>query len=188
MRSFVLTILLVVVTFGLAGCCSPEPIKTLAVPLRPQQTNMWCWAASGEMCMDFLGTDVQQCDEANKQFGRSDCCNSPVPSACINGGWPEFDKYGFSFSRTSNTALTFDQLKEQIYCRNKPVAFSWHWLGTGGHMMVARGYVSVDGTNWVYISDPWEPNVGDQRLITYASYVSGADHTHWDDFYDITKK
>ena len=187
MRSFVLTILLVT-TFTLAGCCNPEPIKTLPVTLRPQETDMWCWAASGEMCMDFLGTDVQQCDEANKEFGRSDCCHSPVPNDCVNGGWPEFDKYGFTFSRTSNTALTFDQLKEQIYCRNKPVAFSWHWNNGGGHMMVVRGYVTLEGTNWVYISDPWAPNVGDQRLITYAAYVSGPGYTHWDDFYDITKK
>ena len=186
MRGFVLTILLIA-TLYLAGCCNPEPLKSLSTTLRPQETNMWCWAASGEMCMDFLGTDVQQCDEANKRFGRTDCCSSPVPGACINGGWPEFDKYNFSFSRTSNTALTWDQLKEQIYCKNKPVAYSWHWNGGGGHMMVARGYVTLEGVNYVYISDPWPPNTGDLRIITYAAYVSGAGYTHWDDFYDITK-
>jgi hypothetical protein len=138
--------------------------------------------------MDFLGTDVQQCDEANKRFSRTDCCNNPVPNACINGGWPEFDKYGFTFSRTSDTALTWQQLTEQIFCKNKPIAFSWHWNGGGGHMMVVKGYVSVDGSNFVYVADPWAPNVGDQRLVSYAAYVSGSGYTHWDDFYDITKK
>ncbi|MEA2207185.1 MAG: hypothetical protein QOE77_3961 [Blastocatellia bacterium] len=185
-RGFVLSVC-VIATLGLAGCCNPEPLKSQSVALRPQETNMWCWAASGEMCMEFLGTNVQQCDEANKQFNRNDCCNNPVPGACINGGWPEFNKYNFTASRTSNTALTWTQLTEQIYCKNKPIAFSWHWTGDGGHMMVARGYATIDGTNYVYINDPWAPNVGDQRIITYASYVSGSDHTHWDDFYDITK-
>ena len=53
------------------GCtCTPEPLASQAVSLRGQETPVWCWAASGEMCMDFLGTDVSQCDEANKRFGR----------------------------------------------------------------------------------------------------------------------
>ncbi len=43
------------------------------------------------MVMGFLSVSVTQCDEANKRFGRSDCCNSPTPNDCVNGGWPEFD-------------------------------------------------------------------------------------------------
>ncbi len=173
----------------LTGCtCTPEQITTQPVTLRPQETSMWCWAASGEMCMDFLGTNVTQCDQANKQWGRTDCCNNPVPAACIDGGWPEFDKYNFTFTRTSNAALTWDQVKEEIYCRKKPFAFSWHWNDGGGHMMVVRGYVTLEGTNYVYVNDPWAPNEGEQRIDTYASYVSGSTYTHWDDFYGITKK
>jgi Papain-like cysteine protease AvrRpt2 len=66
-----------VITLCVGGCCRPEDIGTQIVPLRGQETPVWCWAASGEMVMDFLGTDVSQCDEANKRFGRNDCCNSP---------------------------------------------------------------------------------------------------------------
>lgn len=187
MRPLMLIGCLVILVFQTA-CCNPEPIATQAVSLRPQETGMWCWAASGEMCMDFLGTNVSQCDEANKRFGRTDCCNDPVPGACVNGGWPEFDKYGFTFARTSNSPLSWNQVKEQIYCRKKPFAFSWHWSGGGGHMMVVRGYVTLEGTNYVYVNDPWAPNVGDLRIQTYASYVSGSGYTHWDDFYDITKQ
>ncbi len=175
-------------TLLLAGCCTPEPLGTQAVTLRAQETNMWCWAASGQMCMAYFGTTVSQCDEANKEFGRNDCCNNPAPALCVKGGWPEFDKYGYTFTRSSNAALTWPQLTEQIYCAKKPFAFSWHWTGTGGHMMVARGYASIDNTNYVYINDPWEPNVGNQRIIAYSAYVSGSDHTHWDDFYNIAKK
>jgi hypothetical protein len=175
----------------MAGCvCAPEPISTQAVTLRPQETSMWCWAASGEMTMDFLGGNISQCDEANKRFNRSDCCHSPVPAACVNGGWPEYDKYQYAADRTSNAALSWEQVKEQIYCKKKPFAFSWHWPGGGGHMMVVSGYVALEGGgNYVYVKDPWAPNVGNEEIITYDYYVSSTGHhTHWDDFYNITKQ
>jgi len=188
MRKLLISLVLLVCAL-MAGCrCTPAVIGSQPVTLRPQETGMWCWAASGEMIMDFLGTDVSQCDEANKRFGRTDCCNSPVPAACVNGGWPEFDKYGFGFSTTSNAALTWDQVRDQIYCKRKPWAITWAWTGGGGHMMVGIGYTTIDGTNWVAINDPWAPNVGDQYMRTYDQYVSGPGYTHWDDYFDVTKK
>lgn len=173
----------------LSGCdCEAGPASSLAVPLHGQETSVWCWAASGEMVMDFLGTNVTQCDEANKRFGRTDCCNSPRPTACVNTGWPEFEKYGFTFNRTSNAALSWEQIRQQIFCKKKPIAFSWHWSGGGGHMMVVTGYAEVAGTKWVYYDNPLPVNVGSHEFKTYADWVSGPGYTHWDDFYDITKQ
>jgi hypothetical protein len=171
-----------------------RPSVSLSVTLRPQETNMWCWAASGRMTMEYLGHSVAQCTQANNRLGRSDCCtiascpNPPGSDPCVQGGWPEYDKYGFTASNTSDAALSWDQLWEQFTCKGKPVAFSWHWPGGGGHMMVARGAkIMADGTQMVLVSDPWSPCSGDVRWITYSSYVSVAgDHTHWRDYYDIT--
>ena len=172
------------------GCCNPGNIGSVPVTLNAQQTGMWCWAASGQMTMNFLhsASNVQQCDEANKRFGRNDCCNSPTPNACVVGGWPEYPKYNFKADNTSNAPLTWDQVKSQIYCAKKPFAFSWHWNSGGGHMMVATGYVTIDGTNYVSVNNPWPPNVGVQEVDTYEEYVgvTGYDHTHWDDYYNIT--
>lgn len=172
------------------GCCNPGNIGSVPVTLNAQQTGMWCWAASGQMTMNFLhsAANVQQCDEANKRFGRNDCCNSPTPNACVVGGWPEYPKYNFKADNTSNAPLTWDQVKGQIYCAKKPFAFSWHWNSGGGHMMVATGYVTIDGTNYVSVNNPWPPNVGVQEVDTYEEYVGGTgyDHTHWDDYYNIT--
>ena len=148
---------------------------------------MWCWAGSGQMVMEFLGVKVTQCDEANKRFGYSDCCGRPAPRHCIQGGWPEFGKYGFKYKTTSDAPLTWAQIRDQIFCRKEPFAFSWHWKGGGGHMMVAVGYVTIDGTNFVSVNDPWPPNGGTQYTKTYDNYVSGPDHTHWDDYYDVEK-
>jgi hypothetical protein len=180
--------------FLLGGCvCTPAVIGAQAVTLRPQETNMWCWAASGQMVMEFLDHNVNQCTQANNRFGRTDCCNSPVPNACVNGGWPEFNKYNFDFKTTSDAPLTWNQVREQIFCKRKPYAFSWHWAGGGGHMMTVIGYVSVSGTDYVTVNDPWPPpssgvSGGDQRVVTYDAYVSGSGYTHWDDYYDVTFK
>ena len=176
----------------IAACtCNPAVASTLDVTLHPQETSMWCWAASGQMIMEFLGHGVDQPTQANNRFGRTDCANSPTPSACVNGGWPEFDKYGFTFKTTADAALSWTQVQEQIYCKRKPFAFSWHWNGGGGHMMVGIGYVTISSTNYVVVNDPWPPpssgvTGGDQTVKTYTAYVSGNGYTHWNDYYDIT--
>jgi len=184
--AFIVVAIVTVVVF--AGRCIPKSEKTLPVTLLSQETEKWCWAASGEMIMQYMGASLQQCDEANKRFGRTDCCNTR-PSDCVNGGWPEFDKYGFTSSHTSNAALSWDQIKRQIYCKGKPFAFSWKdapFIG-GGHMMVATGYTTFDGINWVYVNNPEPWGVGSTELIPYETYVSGPLYTHWDDYYDVTK-
>ena len=187
---------------NLTGCCTPGLTGSLPVTRHPQETANWCWAASGQMVMDYLGHSVSQCTQANNRFYRSDCCNlalCPYPAAptydssgncvgCACGGWPEFDKYGFTFNKTLGVALTWSQLKQQLSdCKKKPIAFSWGWVGGGGHMMVAKGYRTLDEINYVEIFDPWAPCSGDARIITYDFYnAAAADHTHWNDFYDVT--
>jgi hypothetical protein len=190
----------------LTRCCFPNMMTSLPVTLHPQETKNWCWAASAQMVMDYLGHNVSQCTQANNRFGRTECCNidlCPLPvepplydvaGNCVNcacPGWPEFDKYGFTYKMTSNKPLSWFQLREQLcnttYCKSKPFAFAWHWLGGGGHLMVAKGYKTVMGINYVEILDPWTPCKGDERLVTYDFYnADPTDHTHWNDFYDIT--
>jgi hypothetical protein len=189
----------------------PMTQVSLNVPLRGQETSNWCWAASGQMIMDYLGYhvaqsyDVAQCTQANNEFGLTYCCTialCPTPAApqydafgncigCACPGWPEFDKYGFDFQVTNWwTPLSWDQLSNQINCLNKPVAFSWAWVGGGGHMMVARGLrILPDGTQWVQINDPWAPCNGDIRFITYSVYDQLTNnYRHLRDYYDITRR
>lgn len=156
----------------------------LPVPLDGQETSQWCWAASGQMIMNYLGaTKVTQCDQANKRLGRTDCCNSPVPSACVQPGWPEMEKYGFAYT-TYNGALPWSSLVSEIDA-GRPVAFAWGWTGGGGHMMVASGYLVSRAGNYVYMNNPSPVGSGDQYYITYSEYVSGTDHVHWSDLYNI---
>lgn len=191
-KAFVMSALLLAALLQ-SACCTPNAlIATQPVPITGQQTSMWCWAASGEMTMDFLGASVTQCDEANQRFGRNDCCNTPTPAACVVGGWPEYQKYGFTADVTSDTPLTWAQVKKEIDCRNRPFAFSWHWVpGGGGHMMVVSGYLQMNGQNYVVINDPspWAVSGGgSQRISLYSAYVSGPGYTHWNDYYNIRRQ
>jgi len=176
---------------GVGGCCNPANIGSVQVPLDPQQESNWCWAASGEMTMNYVHTasNVQQCDEANRYFGQTNCCQNPGSAQCnnSNGGWPQYAQYNFTADMVDGTPLTFAQIQSQIYCAKKPFAFSWHWNGGGGHMMVATGYVTIDGVNYVSVNNPWAPNVGAMEVYTYDKFVGGAgqDHTHWRDYYNI---
>jgi Papain-like cysteine protease AvrRpt2 len=199
MNRMLVPALLICTILASGGCtCKPVLVGSLPVPLHPQETSMWCWAASGQMVMHYLGNNVSQCTEANNRFGRTDCpcsqCTSPVANPpCVIGGWPEFDKYGFTFKKTTNAALSWDDLREQLsnekYCKKKPFAFTWHWPGGGGHMMVAKGYLTISGTNYVVMLNPWAPCAGDEEIITYDYYVeSPGHHTHWDDYYDVTRR
>ena len=68
-------------------------------------------------------------------------------------------------------------------------------------MMVARGFqtviipiIQVGGItlpsirfDMVESNNPWPPNVGTHEWISYGNYVSGADHTHWNDYYNIRR-
>lgn len=157
--------------------------RILSVVLKPQQTRMWCWAASGQMVMEFIGNKtVPQCEHASYYFNNLPCCDSLVK--CVNGGWPQLKHYGFTFNRTRNQAISWEELTDQID-NGKPICFSWHWNDGGGHMMVVIGYEIQDQDRIVWINNPWEVNKGDTYQITYEAFVKGNGHTHWDDFYNI---
>jgi hypothetical protein len=186
---------------------TPAKIHSLPVRLRPQETENWCWAACGQMVMEYLGRDISQCEQANNRYDLTGCCiRDLVPLRanlskddssliayvnCARSGWPEFEKYNFASKRTTNAALKWDELKAQLSggpdSRGRPVVFSWRWKKGGGHMMVAKGYTSIDGQNYVIILDPWPPNKGDEIIIPYSAYVEDpGNYSHWDDFYDLS--
>lgn len=178
------------------GCCSPREAESLVVTMHPQETDVWCWAASGQMVMDYLGHDVHQCTQADNRFGRTDCCNQPVPDGCVQTGWPEFTKYNFTYVKTSDAPLTWETLKSEIStgnkCGNRPFCFTWKWTGPGGggHVMVAVGYQTITlltgPLDLVEIIDPLPVNQGTHKWISYSAYVSGAYYAHWDDYYRVT--
>jgi Papain-like cysteine protease AvrRpt2 len=170
--------------------CTPAARSSLSVLLRPQKQTYWCWAASAQMVMEYLGKPVEQCEQANHRLSRADCCSNPTPGGCDRTGWPDFQEYGFTFKQTKQAELPWETIKGELApqnvnnpCGSRPFAFSWRWHNGGGHMMVATGYYTdPDGKNWIEVNDPLQ----EHPLVSYEEYVKAdGDHTHWDDFYEI---
>lgn len=188
---------------GLAGaailmwsaCCKPEVAANVSNNLRPQETNNWCWAATTQMLAQHFNLSVSQCALANHRLGKTNCCDAqnqgatcPKTNDCNNPGWLELDFAGLTFSSTE-TALSWEDLRKQAHCRKKPMGYAYGTPGIVGHVLVVKGYVTVGGTNYVILNDPWSPCQGEERLITYAQYQDPAGNsTHWATWYDLAKK
>jgi hypothetical protein len=212
--SCVLLAILVTVSIQCMGACSkqqsqqgpgvasaPPPEVILPVKLIPQELTNWCWAASGQMTMQYLGREISQCEEVNKELARDNCC--PGDDSCNWGGWPQFENYNFTVKKTCRQALSWDQLKAEL-SNNRPVAFSWLWgdisndswnaatdptckQGGPGHMLVATGYQEKNGLRLIFYNDPINPN-GNQGQVSYEEFANSSSlHHHWNDFYLIQK-
>lgn len=195
MKKLIIICSMAVAGLFFTGCCSPEVVGSVPNTLRDQETNNWCWAATTQMLADHFGITVKQCDLANHRFGKTNCCNPqndgsscPKTNDCNSPGWLELDFAGLTFSETT-TALSWTNLKKQIYCKKKPMGYAYGTPNVVGHVLVVKGYITVGGTDYVILNDPWSPCVGEERLITYAEYVDPAgSKTHWRTWYDLAKK
>lgn len=173
----------------------PPPIvhlglgEQLAVPLLGQETNVWCWDASSLMVIKYFrpATPLTECQIATQATPSvPNCCLSPFPAACVHPGWEMLSKNGFSFASTT-TALSWADLKAQISSKKKPVLFAWGWNGGGGHMLVATGWFTLAGQDYVRVNNPWPPTTGARESYTYAAWVGGPGYNHvtWDNWYNI---
>jgi hypothetical protein len=129
--------------------------RQLAFNMQAQTQTNWCWAATATSVSHFywLLSSWTQCRVANQELGRSDCCNSMVPSQC-NVPW-YLDK---ALTRTNNFVnitgpVSFQQVRDEIDA-GRTVGARIGWSGGGGHFMVIYGYSVVVGTEYFDIDDP----------------------------------
>lgn len=130
--------------------------RQLAFNMQMQTQSNWCWAATSTSVSHFywFWSTWTQCRVANGELGHSDCCNSPVPSAC-NVPW-YLDK---ALTRTHNFVsiigqqASFQQVREEIDA-GRPVGARIGWSGGGGHFMVIYGYSRFLGMEYFDIDDP----------------------------------
>jgi hypothetical protein len=175
--------------------CVPGPSAHVMTPDAkiPQQSDVLCWAASAEMVAHTFQMRNDQCDQL-REYPSSSCTacsgcmgSSSVPyGACNHGGWPHFERVHIHAEKTTDKALSLDELKREIACNRHPVAFTWHTGPFSGHMMVAYGY---DG-DLIDVANPLEVCVGDTFTIDWDTYNHGdnPDSSHWDDFYGFRKE
>jgi hypothetical protein len=173
----------------------PPDRWTLPVQLHAQETEVWCWAATGQMTMEFLGTSVSQSEQANRAFRRNDCGQVPIPGSCIRGGEILLKPYGFSYD-LSTTPLNEGAIAYQLYALRKPIPFAWRFPGGGGHAALVVGYArQADGTFLVECLDPYPPpgknpgswGGGHRVFMPYSRWVGDYDHTFGHAFFNVTR-
>jgi hypothetical protein len=84
------------------------------------------------------------------------------------------------------TPLSWADLKDQVYCRKKPMSYAYGpKTGGVGHVVVVSGYAEIAGVTWVALTDPWSPCIGANRFITYDEYSNSGTTNHWETNYNI---
>jgi hypothetical protein len=67
-----------------------------------------------------------------------------------------WDHWGFTYTHVASS-LSWSDLKKTLsttsYCRKSPVEAI-----IPGHVVVVYGYAEIDGNQYVFYRDPWEPN------------------------------
>jgi hypothetical protein len=158
--------------------------KTLNVPLVTQEHSQWCWAGSSKAVLNFYAKTPSQCQIVNWAFGLNYACGNSVFNWNSNANQPN-NMYGSNGSVQNilnswgvgnsaySSASSWSSVVADINA-NRPFVIRYGWTNGGGHIMVGRGYETVNGVNYLYIMNPW-PGEG-QTYRSYSSAVSASDH------------
>lgn len=157
--------ILLVVLCALACLGAAAPTRELPIRFHRQHTQVWCWAATIAMVMEYVtGKSLEDCQVLaaydRSLNGRGLCCQQPA-TCNRRGSTMEmahimenlFGLRGVYLRR----ALTFQEIKNQIDS-NRPIIAGMHHQ-QGGHVVVISGYgpgeklVVLDPLNGKYQAD-----------------------------------
>lgn len=160
-----------------------EPAPQLDIPLVPQFEDAWCYAACGEMVINFCqgaGT-VGKCEVADF-IKDGDCCTSSN-SICTNTGCQKddieriFENWDIAFQGSNQQPIgtvSLQDLTVEIDQGRNPVEVVVDWVFPGGsHALIVCGVLD----DFVYILDPLLTDTG------WKSYDYLLDHEgawNWD--------
>jgi hypothetical protein len=171
------------------GC--PSSI-TLPVPEVEQEGTSLCWAAGGEMVMKYIDKSfsVPQCQQVHDQYG-SNCCTPDKKlsqdKVCDITGNPMLAPYGFDAKEKSfGDKLTWEQLKEEIGCKSRPILVVWNFRFSGGHVVVVNGYKSPTMVKRdILITDPLKTTVSGVKAQIYYKRFEVYETHHLHTYYEI---
>jgi hypothetical protein len=180
-RCVLIGVLVLGATSAQAQQACQERVLTLRFSPPAGRANNWCWAASGQMIMEFLGEALEkacQCRQAEQVLGVKGCCVTPsscvpaddLPARCDKPRWPAFvespERYTFGYATTcdalkdrqndeacASQPLDWAALTAEI-CAGRPVIASFRSRGSvRGHTIVVKGFSSRPSRR-VLVVDP----------------------------------
>lgn len=160
-----------VAVLGATVCASGREAcqeRTLSLRYAPQARGSWCWAASSQMVMEWLGEEpvkACQCRQAEQVAGVTGCCASSstcvpaddVAARCDVPRWPAFVErpggYPFDYKTTCDMLprrqdddacearpLGWGALTAEV-CAGRPVLAAFRSRGSArGHLLVVKGF------------------------------------------------
>ncbi len=160
--------------------CYRSDVKLGVATMKQEQGN-WCWIATSQGILDYLGTEVSQCEIANYALESIVCCIPGLVDLYC-------DQLGSMYGKRKSVGgilehwgvagqgqeppLSFAALSAQIDL-GRPMAIGWLWKPglDSGHALTIYGYNSAI-TNVYYI----DPGYGDARTSAYDAFVEDNAH------------
>lgn len=152
------TLLSLLSTFSPSAIADPPGDSLLAVPLRLQERENWCWNACTQMIAFFNAKYYDtQCEIAEKvrvrdggSWGTTNCCLNPDVGCNHTGGMgTEFNSLGVGTSYVDGI-LTFAQAQAEID-GHRPFAT---YINNASHDNVVFGYFTSPGIPYLAVHDP----------------------------------
>lgn len=162
-----------------AGYAGQDPADVvLRFPIQRQEQSQWCWAGVAQSVSRYYvpGGTWTQCQIANRQWSRTDCCGAGATGACNNPSTlgTALTTVGHFDRQTSNQESL--QTVESELLAGRPLCIRVGWAGGGGHFIVAAG---VEDDGFVWVSDP---GGGTTALVAYdtlrTAYRGSGTWTH----------
>lgn len=155
-----------------------EEPHSLPVPLSIQEKRNWCWAACVQMIMHFFNHHtVRQCEVASLFFNTNSCAD---PDSFNTARDPEEIERIFAVQQPSVACrhligtISFEGIQHEIDDRRSPVGVAVLWfrpdgVQRGGHILLVKGWRTVDDRPFVKVNDPWY-GPGDLPFSRLKSY------------------
>lgn len=136
-----------------------KPVDTLwngdllAFTMQRQQQSNWCWAATSTSVAHYYdaGSTWTQCQVANSQTGRTDCCAGGAAGACntaqvLDNPLQIVGHLDHMVGGSSTLATIRGEVDG-----GRPLCLRTAWAGGGAHFLAAIGYSPGD---IVHVDDP----------------------------------
>ncbi len=157
-------------TFGSTASAYVD-YQTLSIPSYKQERTNWCWVASSQMAISYLGGSKTQSQIVS--YVKGSVVNDPGTNAEVIRAL----NYGGLRGSNVNGSLAFSKVISQVK-NNQPIfaAISWNQSPNGtGHMYVIRGFYNdtSTGKQEIYYKDPWPDNPTDNKR-SYSDFINNS--------------
>lgn len=171
--------LLVILFLSVVFIGSPKAYSSeLNINFHPQNTLVWCWAATIAMVVEYVtGNSIEDCEILNiydsSRGGPGTCCRGDY--RCIRTGQPNEmghilgDLFGIH-GRYISRPPSFDEIKLSI--DNKHPLIATLQTSGSGHVVVISGYELPDQ---VIVLDP----MNGKHIVNYQTIISNFRYGNW---------